>query len=178
MTLVLYTDITKAREDDCLIDDFCASRKAYIREIADDKRRKQSIFVWKLLLYALRACGMDGADFHCRDGKWTISGTNFSLSHSGNIVAVAVDAKGVVGVDVEALSDKLSLLSKKFGSDLAVSELAYRWCEGECKTKSLSNKGFFYKYSISDAVGTEYLLVVQTLAVPQPSCSKILLEEL
>ncbi len=178
MTLVFYTDISEAREDSRCIDDFCAPRKAYIREITDDKRRLQSIFVWKLLLYALRACGKEKKDFYCIDGKWATSDVNFSLSHSGDIVAVAVDANSVVGADVEMLSDKLSLLKKKFGNDLTSSELAYRWCKGECKIKTRSDDGFFYKYSVNDATGADYMLVVQAFTARRPSCRKILLEEL
>lgn len=83
-----------------------AERNDYIRAAKDDLLRRQRYWVWKLLRLAL--CEQFGdveLDLAQADGKWfDRSGkAHFSLSHSGNAVAVAV-ASFPVGVDVQSLS--------------------------------------------------------------------------
>jgi len=81
---------------------------------ADVARAKY--YVWKLLDYALNArfdCRTDDLHIYKNScGKWVCSDVCFSLSHSGNVVAVAVGKKPL-GVDVE-LFDR-----DRFGKRLA-----------------------------------------------------------
>ena len=83
-------------------------RVAEIESCSNADVRRQKYFVWKLLEKALmRSFGltMDKLDLRRTDsGKWTCSACQFSLSHSGNVVAVAVSRKPI-GVDVERLDE-------------------------------------------------------------------------
>ena len=85
-------------------------RQQAIEQCGDVLHRQQRFCVWRLLDYALREqCGkgVDELSFNVDDnGKWSCNGgMHFSLSHSGNVVAVAV-CTNPVGVDVEAVDGK------------------------------------------------------------------------
>ena len=90
-------------------------RANYISSINDLVRKKQSFFVWKLLIYALKLNGYNNVKFTNTNGKWCAKNSeiNFSLSHSQNMVCVAVN-KGNIGVDIEKISDKLYPLEKRY----------------------------------------------------------------
>lgn len=63
--------------------------------------------VWKLLEYAVKQhFGVSLYDCNpvCNNGKWTANGINFSLSHSENVVCVAVSDQ-TIGVDVQILDN-------------------------------------------------------------------------
>lgn len=80
-------------------------RSDYISAASDALIRRQRYAVWMLLDCALRertGKGVDGWHFKCEDGKWSAVDAQvcFSLSHSGNAVAVAV-ADSPVGVDIQ-----------------------------------------------------------------------------
>ena len=81
-----------------------AARAEEIASCASPKVREEKFYAWKLLEKALwRSLGLrlEKLDLSKTDsGKWECSECCFSLSHSGNIVAVAV-ANEPVGVDVE-----------------------------------------------------------------------------
>lgn len=80
------------------------ARDQYIRSAKDETLRRQRYAVWMLLDFALRertGRGVEGWNFKCEQGKWSLDGQwHFSLSHSGNAVAVAV-ADLPVGVDIQ-----------------------------------------------------------------------------
>ena len=87
-----------------------AIRQQMIEQCANLLHKQQRYCVWQLLDYALRKrCGkgVDAFDFSVDDnGKWnTDCGVSFSLSHSGNVVAVAL-SDTPVGIDVEAVDVK------------------------------------------------------------------------
>ncbi|MBQ7474471.1 MAG: lecithin retinol acyltransferase family protein [Clostridia bacterium] len=73
---------------------------------------------WKLLGEALRrSLGVDISDVRFRktsQGRWCADGFDFSLSHTGRAVAVAV-SNGPVGIDAESVSD----FDRKFGGEKA-----------------------------------------------------------
>ncbi|MBE5745108.1 MAG: 4'-phosphopantetheinyl transferase superfamily protein [Clostridiales bacterium] len=98
----------------------CAARNDEIAACKSEKTRREKYCVWKLLEYALRdTFGKENAPktFEKRDGgKWTAEGCCFSLSHGGNVVAVAVSSK-TVGVDVERKRDKLLRAREKYLTD-------------------------------------------------------------
>ena len=84
-----------------------AIRNQAIERCADALTRRQRFCVWRLLDYALKEhCGkgVDGFNFDVdTNGKWTSNApAHFSLSHSNNVVAVALSAHNV-GVDIEAV---------------------------------------------------------------------------
>ena len=82
-------------------------RNEMIERCADPLAKRQRYCVWQLLDYALKQTvgkGVDGMSFNVDvNGKWSCDcGVNLSLSHSGNLVAVAV-CDTPVGIDVERL---------------------------------------------------------------------------
>lgn len=86
----------------------CALRQAEIDGVTNAEVRRQKYFVWKLLEYALeRSFGLKSATlaFDKEGGRYFCDKAFFSLSHSGNVVAVAV-SRDRVGVDVERVSDR------------------------------------------------------------------------
>ena len=97
---------------------FSPLRREYVESFSDLDRKNQSIAVWKLLEYALKkTCSMKKIEgFSDLRGKWLVENFSgdISLSHSRNIVAVALTKKGSVGVDVEVYSKKILRLEEKF----------------------------------------------------------------
>ena len=95
----------------------CRVRKEYTDGIKEPYRKRQSVLVWKLLEYVFyRYFSIKDVVFSLdKSGKWTSDQTDlfFSLSHSGNIVAVAVSDSERTGVDVEKVSEKIFKLVNK-----------------------------------------------------------------
>ncbi len=87
-----------------------ALRNDYILAATDPLLRRQRYAVWRLLDVALAAKSGKGADERqfrrLPSGKWVCDPSEwyFSLSHSGNVVAVAL-CDVPVGVDVQRLED-------------------------------------------------------------------------
>ena len=86
-----------------------AARQRYIDSCNDGQAKRQRYCVWVLLDYALKQTvgkGVDELSFTVdSNGKWHCDGgIDFSLSHCGKVVAVAVSARPV-GVDVEAVNE-------------------------------------------------------------------------
>ena len=83
--------------------------------------KRQKYFVWKLLLQAVESNFGTGACFIKQsNGKWGCNLCCFSLSHSNDVVAVAVSSRNV-GVDVQrvALPKKLSVVDRVFSKQQA-----------------------------------------------------------
>lgn len=82
-----------------------AARQRLIEQTADIHLKRQRYCVWRLLDYALRQTlgkGVDELSFDVDgNGRWHCGEICFSLSHSGNAVAVAVCQRNV-GIDIEA----------------------------------------------------------------------------
>lgn len=88
-----------------ITDDYvCDERMREINGCSDVKVRQSKYYVWKLLEIALKqSFGLSLAEMDVSknaNGKWDCSECEFSLSHSENVVAVAV-SNTPVGVDVE-----------------------------------------------------------------------------
>ncbi len=83
-------------------------REEYVSSIRNDRVRREKYFVWKLLEYAIdRTFGIKAEKLSFRKtdcGKWITDGYCFSLSHSENMLAVAV-SRGDIGVDIEKLRE-------------------------------------------------------------------------
>ncbi|MCQ2437196.1 MAG: lecithin retinol acyltransferase family protein [Clostridia bacterium] len=105
---------------------FPPERLAQIVDTTAPKLKAQRIAVWKTLEYALlRSFNLHMADIGIRrtpSGKWESDRAYFSLSHSGDWVAVAV-SESPVGIDIEETIHFLEndgvrrLASKVYGPD-------------------------------------------------------------
>ena len=137
---------------------FPPERLAEIDSCQNADVRNQKYFVWKLLEKALmRSFGlsMDKLDLHCTDnGKWVCSQCCFSLSHSGNVAAVAVSRRPI-GVDVEKLDQSrfTDALALKIATSKELQQLRSLgekqgaatnalWTKKEAIFKSLDQKAF------------------------------------
>lgn len=81
-------------------------RQQQIEQTTHEGLRRQRYYVWKLLEYALlHSYGLKMKDMTFqkdKNGKWSCDECCFSLSHSGDALAVAV-SRTPVGVDIESL---------------------------------------------------------------------------
>lgn len=164
MINLYYLDISNADEDYNLID-FCSLRKDYLSTITDKRRFKQSYYVWKLLIHALKDLGVKQQIFVQNDNKWELvdGKYKFSLSHSKNIVCALI-SNDYCSVDVELLSPKIIKLANKLSSNTQnIVELTKIWTEKECFIKE-NNSKVYKHFSVSDLEGDEYDLCVGFLA--------------
>ncbi len=133
------------------------ARSEEIQAVTNDQVKLEKYYVWKLLEYALdRSFGfrMKKLEFSLdENGRWNTPACDFSLSHCGDVVCVAV-SRAKVGVDVEALSDRFQKLiprmlnesEQKAYDALAQEEqlpyLAKTWTAKEAIFKTLDQKAF------------------------------------
>ena len=137
---------------------FCGERQAEIDSISNERVRREKYYVWKLLEYAIKnSLGADASRLCFKkneNGKWFCDGFEFSLSHSGDVLAVVV-SKSAVGVDVERIrvknSERMSnyILTKseleKYNSICEEEREAWliqKWCQKEAIFK-FQNKNSF-----------------------------------
>ena len=147
-----------AVEDDSI---YPSERAAEIDSCSNADVRQQKYFVWKLLEKALvRSFGLNMqklAFTRQSNGKWTCPSCHFSLSHSGNFVAVAVSRKPI-GVDIEkfdpsrftdAILDKIATPRERERLESAGDErgqmLNALWNKKEAIFKHLEEKSFVPK---------------------------------
>ncbi|MBR2965224.1 MAG: 4'-phosphopantetheinyl transferase superfamily protein [Clostridia bacterium] len=77
-----------------------------IKAISNERTRREKYYSWQLLRCALEhslGIGIEELEFKKRNGKWTTDGVEFSLSHSGEALAVAL-SYAPVGVDIEPIA--------------------------------------------------------------------------
>ncbi len=86
-------------------------RNKEVRSVKNDEVRKHKYFAWKLLEYALmQTFAYDIGKLEITkspSGKWISPSCEFSITHSGDLVAVAVSRKPV-GIDLQVQKDILS----------------------------------------------------------------------
>ena len=156
-----YCDVSRIEIENKMIDSLPSIRKVYVESITDLTRKKQSILVWKLLEYALNdSFKLVNSEFYLEsDGKWNIRNKDvyFSLTHSADIVAVAVGTCQL-GIDVEKISEKLLKLQTIFKSS-DVEFLALEWTKKESLFKFKNGNNFSNK-KISGLNGEKYYLTV------------------
>ncbi len=150
--------------------DVCNIRLNYLNKITDVNRKKQSYYVWKLLLKALSDAGVQDPEFYYKDNVWGVKNENIniSLSHSNNLVCVGVSSS-FIGVDVERIDDKLLKLKNYFkfedtelaSDEITIDNMAKLWTLKEAKFKNLHHKFYKYFYQL-DSLGHNYCICVST----------------
>lgn len=146
---MFFSDISDYKLNSSDIDSIlCKDRKDFIETISNDKRKKQSLLVWKLLEFATNnAYPNYQIKFYNDNGKWVdVEGkVYFSLSHSNNIVAVGI-SDNPIGVDVEAVSEKILKIKSKFNpaDDVAnlLEYLTVEWTKKESLYKAGESGNF------------------------------------
>ena len=130
------------------------ARAEEIESCADERVRQQKFYVWKLLERALSQLGLSIEKLDIRrtdSGKWECPECFFSLSHSGNFVAVAVSGEPV-GVDIEkfdeprfnrSLAEKILTAREK--GDISPNDLIALWTKKEAVFKLSGGKAFIPK---------------------------------
>ena len=130
-------------------------RDTEVFSVKNDEVKKQKYCAWRLLEYALEhtfGYDVEGVDFtKTASGKWMCPVCEFSISHSGNVVAVAL-SRNPVGVDVQVEKSIASstfaqrMLTKKEHTALLTAdgtrerneELLTLWTKKESIFKSLN----------------------------------------
>lgn len=134
-------------------------RDEEINLATSEKVKKQKFFTWKLLQSALKELGFNADEiefFKSENGKWSSNKFHFSMSHSHNLIAVAI-SDCPVGIDVEMIKpiderlalkilnyeelSKFSTLCEKEKSKY----LILKWTEKESIFKSLNQSVCRYK---------------------------------
>lgn len=142
----------------------CQKRLNDIKKCQSEKTKKEKFYVWKLLEFALQnslSLNVKDLNFKKKDnGKWTLDECYFSLSHSGNLVAVAV-SDAPVGIDIQKhvllkITPKLLelILSKEEIAKhphIANDEILRMWSIKECAFKMSEEKAFIpHHFSVDD----------------------------
>lgn len=133
-------------EGDVVYPVFPRQREDELLGVSSVVTRREKYHAWRLLEYALRASlGLSmeqAAPYRSGSGKWMSALAEFSISHAGGVVAVAV-SKAPVGIDVEKCGRTLDrgfaermltdreLSSLKEGDD----EILSVWCKKEALFK-------------------------------------------
>lgn len=134
-------------------------RDEEINLATSEKVKKQKFFTWKLLQSALKELGFNADEiefFKSENGKWSSNKFHFSMSHSHNLIAVAI-SDCPVGIDLEMIKpiderlalkilnyeelSKFSTLCEKEKSKY----LILKWTEKESIFKSLNQSVCRYK---------------------------------
>jgi phosphopantetheinyl transferase len=165
MVKIFYTDVTNYQFNLRDLSGICIKRQDYIKSISDEKRRNQSLLVWRLLEFVVNSFyTVENADYGCENNVWFLNNNSikFSLSHSNNIVAVGVATETNVGVDVERLSEKILKIKSKFDcadikDDDLIKFLTTKWTEKESLYKSKCD-GNFKHFFVKDLNDNEYCI--------------------
>lgn len=147
-------------------------RDLLIQKTKNESLRRERYSVWMLLTRALAdAFSIDIRELDIRrtdSGKWVAEGIYFSLSHTSELVAVAV-SDSPVGVDIEAVRELGSksfaerILSKEEYSEyLRISESSrIEWLISKWSCK----EALFKQSEISDFVPREHIVTDRSLEV-------------
>lgn len=134
---------------------YCQKRLEEIKKCRNEKIQNQKFYVWKLLEFALQnslSLDVKNLFFSKKDnGKWTLNECYFSLSHSGNLVAVAVSDMPV-GIDIQK-NESIKITPKLLDLVLSKEEilkyphitneqLLEMWSIKECAFKMSEEKTF------------------------------------
>lgn len=163
MIKILYSDISDYRFKIEDLNINCNERKVYIESIKDEKRKIQSLLVWRLLEFSIKKFFEKNFSFVNEYGKWKVvdGNFNFSITHSNNIVAVCISDAMPVGVDVEMLSEKILKVKTLFDENKCFNDevdyLTLKWTEKESAFKC-TEKGKTFSSHIFDKLNNKYYL--------------------
>lgn len=145
--------------NDCI---FPKERQEEIEKCGSEKVRQEKFYSWKLLEMGIfQSLGLDIKDvkFSRENNKWTCDKMCFSISHSQNLVAVAV-ARNEVGIDIEEINlerfkkfpaEKILTEEERKQKDSIPLELNLLWTAKEAIFKKGENKNFIpYKINTLD----------------------------
>ena len=135
-----------------------AKRVEYIEKATDSRTRGERRAAWQLLAIALKSSrGIDLSEIEIireECGRWVSKNLCFSLSHTRDVVAVAIADKPV-GIDVEKISERdITVLSRRALTDAEREELERlspedrltrfyeTWCKKESFFKTLGEDVF------------------------------------
>lgn len=136
-------------------DIFPLQKKEEIERCQSQKSRDEKYYVWKLLEFALQKSlnlSIQTLKFIKQvNGKWTLDECYFSLSHSGNLVSVAISDKPV-GLDIQivhsiAITSRLIDLvltsnEKEKYPNITAKRLSELWSLKECAFKKSEDRNF------------------------------------
>ena len=164
----------------------CSERQSEVDGISNEKTRREKYYVWRLLEYAIKnSLGADASRLCFTKGKnrkWSCKGFEFSLSHSGQAICVAISDKAV-GVDVERIRVRdINRMAEYMLTELERDEyekalnvereewLISKWCQKEAIFKSFDSEvfspkeietSFFFSYTQKMIIdGEKYILSV------------------
>ena len=134
--------------------------KARLDEInacSSQKAKREKYCAWKLLEYAIKdALNLEISEIDFEksiNGKWLCKDFYFSISHSYDMVCVAI-SKSPVGIDIEKISEKLKRIMPRYLTDSENKELSSinesdllehlctKWTQKESIFKSWDKKAF------------------------------------
>ena len=91
---------------------FPKERQKEINSCTNTDVKNEKFYAWKLLEYALKTSldkKIKNMHIYQKQSKWVCDECEFSISHSGDLVAVVV-AKKPVGIDVEKISERFKTI--------------------------------------------------------------------
>ena len=103
---MIYVYVAKLPKESFTEPLLCIERQREVDGISNEKAQREKYYVWRLLEYAIKnSLGADASRLCFTKGKnrkWSCEGFEFSLSHSGDALAVAISDMAV-GIDVEKI---------------------------------------------------------------------------
>lgn len=144
-------------------------RKEYIEAAKNETVKRDRYFVWKLLEYALdHSFGkkIKKLNFKCENGRWSCAECKFSLSHSGDIVAVAISRQSV-GIDVEEIREPRS---EKFANRIMTDSESKRHTDSDalslwCLKEAIFKMNEKDRFIPSDIETGESPCVIRTVSI-------------
>lgn len=131
------------------VDYLCDNRKDYVEKFSDNRRKVQSVLVWKLLRFALKEYFNNLTNnFICSSNGWQLVDNSafFSITHSDKLICVAISVSDTLGVDGEKCTDKILKVKKLFANECfdlnSVDELTLAWTKKESNFKNKNGKLF------------------------------------
>ena len=139
---------------------FPEARRDEIERTRNAETRMHKLCAWSLFARALSDIGRDIKDVNAKKteyGKWVCDGLYFSISHSKDLVCVAISSENV-GVDIQSkekdYGDNFAqrILSSseldeyyELADDEKIKYIDTSWCKKESIMKALKVKSFFPK---------------------------------